>query len=194
MYFVLLCTIVIIYELSISRYRKIKRKEYYNIAETLSKKTGKPLIVIGDPKAGWHLGTHYKCGDLCIDLVGCKTCPMQVAGKAHNILKQFGSNTAVIFSSCVLEYVDPSDIDITLNEIYRVSGGDFINVGVEPYSLLNYHFYGTQRTIINSPPHTKSVSYIELPYIIKVIHFMARPTYYFIDLFLNRRMEGYYID
>ena len=192
-YLLPLCCVIAIYELTISHYRKIKRKQYYQIAENLSKTKNKPLIVIGDPKAGWHLGKHYKCGDLCIDLVGCKTCPNQISGKAHEILKQLSSNSSVIFISCVLEYIDKDDLNETLAEIYRVSGGDIINVAVEPYSLLNYHFYGTQRTILSSPPHGREISYIELPPIIKVIHFLARPTYYCVDMLFNRRMEGYYI-
>src|SRR5437870_4985295 len=117
---IIICFLVI-YEFIISHNRRIRRLKSYRIAYNLARKKTKPLIVIGDPEAGWNKGMDYGCGDLCIDMIGCNNCYQQMKGKVHQILKNFSSNSAVIFISCVLEYVDPKDFGETLKQIKRVA-------------------------------------------------------------------------
>ena len=54
-------------------------------------------------------------------------------------------NSAVIFVSCVLEYV--SDVDAAMKELMRVSGGNLFVARVEPWTLTAYLYPGAQRTL-----------------------------------------------
>jgi hypothetical protein len=64
--------------------------------------------VIGDPDAGMHtrLMRAYGCGDVCVDLNGCPKCPVTVvADITKGPIPDVADDSAVVFVSCVLEYV-----------------------------------------------------------------------------------------
>ena len=96
------------------------------------------LVVIGDPDAGptTRLLRAYDCGDVCVDAKGCPMCPvMKVADITAGPIPGISSNSAVVFVSCVLEYV--ADLPAALREILRIAG-DFENiyiVTVQPWTL-----------------------------------------------------------
>jgi hypothetical protein len=123
--------------------RKKKAENLFQQATARSQQTGKPLIVIGDPDASLKnrvLGRDYECGNACIDLRGCEKCPVSVTSDAYEYLSQQEDNSAVIFVSCVIEYVpDPQQLE---REIQRVSNGDsYINyMGVTMLRSLPYVF------------------------------------------------------
>ena len=99
---------------------------------------GRPLVVVGDPDAGAHtrLVRAYKCGDLCIDLQGCPRCQvMQAADLTAGPVPGVADDSAVVFVSCVLEYV--SDPEAALRELQRMAGSreNLFIVFVEPWSL-----------------------------------------------------------
>lgn len=109
--------------------RKKKAETLFRRAKARSEQTGKPLLVIGDPDASLKnrlLGRDYECGSTCIDLRGCERCPVSITSDAYEYLAQQEDDSAVIFVSCVIEYVpDPQQLE---REIQRVSNGDsYIN-------------------------------------------------------------------
>lgn len=96
------------------------------------------LVVIGDPDAGMHtrLLRAYGCGDVCVDMNGCPKCPVTVvADITKGPIPGIADNSAVVFVSCVLEYV--ADIDAALREISRIAGSadNVFVVTVQPWTL-----------------------------------------------------------
>lgn len=93
---------------------------------------------MGDPDAGAHtrLVRAYDCGDLCLDLHGCPRCEvMQAADLTAGPVPGIGDDSAVVFVSCVLEYV--SDPEAALRELQRMAGAsdNLFMVFVEPWTL-----------------------------------------------------------
>ena len=127
--------------------RRLRRAHVYAQALECAHALGRPLVVIGAPDGGATSG--YGCGDLTIDLNGSAVCP--------NVMKvditksiPIANDSAVIFCSCVLEYV--SDCDAALREIQRVSGGHAFFVGVEPWTLTAFLYPGAKRRL---PAHLR---------------------------------------
>lgn len=134
--------VLIIIETILTIYRHYRRIRDFKIAKKLSKKLNKPLLVIGSPDNGGFnsiFGRSYECGDLCIDLVGCKKCEHSIKGDALNVLKKIPSNSHVIYESCTLEYIHDYDISILIEEIKRVSGGNYVNTRVLFSFLMLYY-------------------------------------------------------
>ena len=104
----------------------------------LQPELGRPLVVVGDPDAGAHtrLVRAYDCGDLCIDLHGCPKCRiMQAADLTAGPVPGIPDNSAVVYVSCVLEYV--TDPESALGELQRMAGSpeNMFIVFVEPWSV-----------------------------------------------------------
>ena len=99
---------------------------------------GRRLVVVGDPDAGMHtrLMRAYGCGDVCVDQNGCPTCPVTVvADITKGPIAELADDSAVVFISCVLEYVH--DLDAALREIARIAGApdNVFIVNVQPWTL-----------------------------------------------------------
>lgn len=115
--------------------------------------------VIGDPDAGMHtrLRRAYGCGDVCVDAKGCPMCPVvRVANIAAGPVPGLADNSAVVFVSCVLEYV--GDLVAALTEIQRVAG-DLENiyiVNVQPWTFTASLYPGARWAGI---AHKHAVSY-----------------------------------
>jgi hypothetical protein len=163
---------ILIYEMVLSYTRVQRRKQIFKVAQQRSIETKKPLLVIGDPENGstnFVLGRSYGCGDVCVDLTGCPGCPNGVQEKIESFLVKKKSNSYVIFISCVLEYVNPNQIDLILQELERVSGNDLYVVSVDPLSITAL-FYPTRwitgesapnQIILNEYPE-KKIEYISI--------------------------------
>lgn len=132
-----------------------QKKMLYNIAKKKSIELNKPLIVIGDP-----INNEYGCGDICIDLHGCKDCPISIKNIIENELIKYKSDSYVIFECGVLEVVDNLSV---INEMYRITGGKenifaFHHLKNTLYSKIIkflYTFTGkgyVQRVVIKYPP------------------------------------------
>lgn len=95
------------------------------------------LIVIGDPDAGFHtrLMRAYGCGDVCVDMNGCPRCPVTVVADITKKIPGVDDDSAVVFISCVLEYV--VDLNAALAEILRIAGShdNIFLVFVQPWTL-----------------------------------------------------------
>lgn len=133
--------------------RRQRRRDRFNEAQHRAAQTGKQLIVVGDPDGGVvnrFIGRDYDCGTLCIDKVGCLNCDNYVTGRLEDVLPTMETNSAVIYVSAVLEYVD--DIDQVLAELQRVSGGDMFVVTVEPWTLTSVFYPGARRWFHEAPP------------------------------------------
>ncbi len=99
---------------------------------------GRRLIVIGDPDAGMHtrLMRAYGCGDVCVDLNGCPRCPVTVvADITRGPIPDVADDSAVVFVSCVFEYV--AELDAALREVSRIAGSpeNVFVVTVQPWTL-----------------------------------------------------------
>lgn len=135
--------------------KRSKQDQMYTKALQLSKTKGKKLLVIGDPgesNTNFWFG-KYDCGDICIDINGCvcdDKSTVIIANKIENVIGSFDTNSVVIFESEVLEYVDDEYINVVIEELNRVSGGDIFSVHeLQPDTLITtikqngYKFFNT---------------------------------------------------
>ena len=147
------------------------QKRTYQAASRLAKQKGKKLVVIGDPRAKHTLNAllpMYDCGDCCIDLAGCSKCDKKTVVMAEDVLqalKKLPDNSAVIYESEVLEYVD-YDIVPVIEEMKRVSGGDmfathFTGVRTRLLTKSARERWMPKRIMVQFPPH--SVEYRWIP-------------------------------
>lgn len=126
------------------------RRELFARATARARETGRPLVVVGDPHGGAHtrLIPAYGCGDLTLDLTGCPSCPN---GLAVNLDRERVSSvpddSAVVYVSCVLEYVGRPDA--AWQELLRMAGStdNLFVVGVQPWSMTAALYPGAQRTV-----------------------------------------------
>jgi len=145
--------------------RRQRRRDLFNLAQFRANQTGKRLIVVGDPDGGVvnrFLGRDYDCGALCVDKKGCLSCPEYAHGRLEDILPQMPSDSAVVFVSATLEYVD--DMDQVLAQLQRVSGGDLFVVTVEPWTLTSLFYPGARRQIYEAPPDDPRFRWTPLPW------------------------------
>jgi hypothetical protein len=115
---------------------------------------GRRLIVIGDPDAGFHtrLMRAYGCGDVCVDMNGCPRCPVTVVADITKKIPGVDDDSAVVFISCVLEYV--VDLNAALAEILRIAGSNdnVFLVFVQPWTLTARLYPGARwRGAANGP-------------------------------------------
>lgn len=134
--------------------RRARRTDHYESALALSRALGRPLVVVGDPSGGMTSG--YGCGDLAVDLSGCGGCPV---GVAADVCKggaiPLADNSAIVFVSCVLEYVD--DPHAAYREILRVAGDPsrvFV-VAVDGWTLTSAFYPGAKWVIEEAPPTSR---------------------------------------
>lgn len=139
--FLLIIIILIAYETAICILRKIKRRKLYKRAQERAKKTGKKLLVIGDPYNGIAsktTGCDYGCGDLCLDLTGCPNCPKSIKGRLEDNIKKLKLKNYVVYISCVLEYVD--DLPLIMSYLDKMNQDDLFVVNVEWYSFMAWFY------------------------------------------------------
>ncbi len=138
------------------------RRRAFAAAARRAAELNRPLIVVGDPDAGAHtrLVRAYDCGDLCIDLHGCPKCRvMQAADLTAGPVPGIADDTAVVYVSCVLEYV--SDPEAALHELRRIAGAqeNLFLVFVEPWTLTAALYPGARWAASNQDlPHLTPVT------------------------------------
>lgn len=145
--------------------RRVRRRRTYEEALLRARELGKPLIVLGAPSNGavnHALGPDYGCGDLCVDLLGCQGCRNTAEGPAEAVLPTLDTDSAVVFVSCTLEYVD--DVDLVWDELLRVSGGELFVVTVEPVSLTAWFYPGAKRVLPMNTSPSVPLRYKALPW------------------------------
>lgn len=114
---------------------------------------GRPLIVVGNPDGGMatRFIRTYGCGDMCVDLKGCPLCPVtRVADITQGPLEGVGDDSAVVYVSCVLEYV--GDLQAALMELARIAGSprNLYIATVQPWTLTSVLYPGARWTGIAS--------------------------------------------
>mgnify|MGYP001233728242 CR=1 FL=1 len=124
-------------EASAAMVRHNERTVAYAAANQRASTLGRKLIVIGDPDAGFHtrMMRAYGCGDVCVDLNGCPRCPVTVVADITQRVESVADDSAVVFVSCVLEYI--RDMPAALSEILRMAGSreNVFLVTVQPWTL-----------------------------------------------------------
>jgi hypothetical protein len=128
--------------------RRHKRSTVYQQALEHARMLQRPLVVIGAPDGGVTQG--YGCGDIVVDLNGSQVCPNVLQLDITQVPLPLANDSAVVFVSCVLEYVN--DLEPALMEIQRVSGGHAFFVGVEPWTLTSFMYPGARRSL---PAHLR---------------------------------------
>lgn len=133
----------------------------YDRALALARADGRRLVVIGNPTGG-YVNRHvqvYGCGDICIDIAGCRPCGHEtrvLAADALEALRTLPDDSAVVFESEVLEYV--VDLPAVIRELDRVTGGDHTRIfSVHTISIdsWRYHTLGLPAP----PPDEKTVQH-----------------------------------
>lgn len=140
------------------------------MAKDRSKSAGLPILVIGDPYNGImsvSTGADYGCGDLCLDLTGCKRCPRGLEGALESMLPKMDLRRYIVYVSCTLEYVD--DLPLILTYLKRVPQKNMFVVNIEWYCLTSYiypYFLTKEEppkyVIYRCPPWDSDLSYREL--------------------------------
>ena len=139
-----------------------ERRAAFEAAVERASALDRRLVVIGDPDAGLHtrLMRAYGCGDVCVDTNGCPKCPMTiVADITKGPIPDLADDSAVVFVSCVLEYV--IDLDAALREIARIAGSadNVFVVTVQPWTLTARLYPGARwRGTVTSASGTQQVS------------------------------------
>jgi len=130
--------------LAVARFRR--RERVFAEARARAAQLGRPLIVVGDPDGGAHtrLSRAYGCGDACVDLHGCPLCPVSIEADVTQTLEEFADDSAVVFVSCVLEYV--SDAAAAEAELLRIAGhrDRLFMVYVDPWSITSVMYPGAR--------------------------------------------------
>lgn len=126
------------------------REDLFALAERRAKETGRTLVVIGDPNGGAHtrLLSAYGCGDACVDLTGCPSCPGGIAADiTRDRVERVADDSAVVYVSCVLEYV--SDPQAAWREILRMAGSpeNVFLVTVQPWTATAALYPGAKNTV-----------------------------------------------
>ncbi|MBL8970239.1 MAG: hypothetical protein JNK56_06655 [Myxococcales bacterium] len=127
------------------------RRETYDRAARRAATLHRPLVVVGDPDGGAHTRLYraYGCGDLCVDLNGCPLCKVvQVADITAGPLPGIADDSAVVFVSCVLEYV--GDAAAAVHELRRIAGSpdNLFDVSVQPWTLTAALYPGARWTAV----------------------------------------------
>lgn len=138
-------TAAVLFEGVTGLYRYGERARLFKQAQARALELRKPLVVIGAPNAGGLtavIGSPYGCGDLCVDLHGCPECGRQVAVDITKDPIPLPQDSAVVFVSCVLEYVD--DINAAWAELKRVGGANVFVAIVGGGTLTSYAFPGAK--------------------------------------------------
>lgn len=165
-FFVVAIILLTIYETLICIKRKYNRRHTFKLAKARSDATRLPLLVIGDPYNGLAsivTGSDYGCGDICVDMCGCK-CDNSVKDKLENFIQKINVNDYIIFISCVLEYVD--DLPLILSYLTNMNPDNLFIVSVESYCLMS-RFYPCFLTkeqppkyiIYDAPPNSNTIIY-----------------------------------
>ena len=142
---------VLLAETAMALRRFEHRRRAFAAAALRAAELGRPLIVVGDPDAGAHtrLVRAYECGDLCIDLHGCPNCQaMRAADLTAGPIPGVADDSAVVFVSCVLEYV--GDAAAAVREIGRMAGSaeNVFYVSVEPWTMTAALYPGARWTAV----------------------------------------------
>ena len=127
------------------------RRETYDRAARRAAALHRPLVVVGDPDGGAHTRLYraYGCGDLCVDLNGCPLCKVvQVADITAGPLPGIADDSAVVFVSCVLEYV--GDAAAAVYELRRIAGrpDNLFDVSVQSWTLTAALYPGARWTAV----------------------------------------------
>ncbi len=127
------------------------RRETYDLAARRAATLHRPLVVVGDPDSGAHTRLYraYGCGDLCVDINGCPLCKVvQVADITANPVPGVADDSAVVFVSCVLEYV--GDAAAAVHELRRMAGtpDNLFAVSVQPWTLTAALYPGARWTAV----------------------------------------------
>lgn len=127
------------------------RRETYDRAARRAAALHRPLVVVGDPDGGAHTRLYraYGCGDLCVDINGCPLCKVvQVADITDGPVPGIADNSAVVFVSCVLEYV--GDAAAAVHELQRIAGSpdNLFDVAVQPWTLTAALYPGARWTAV----------------------------------------------
>lgn len=131
------------------------RTDAFRLAAQKAKLLGRKLVVVGNPDGGMQtrLLRAYGCGDVCVDIVGCSACPDSVtADITQGPIAAIPNDTAVVFVSCVFEYV--SDPFAAWNEVVRMAGtaDNVFMVNVQPWTLTSVFYPGARWAIHGQPP------------------------------------------
>jgi len=123
----------------------------YAMAAHCAGRTGKPLVVVGAPGAprtlNAYFGCGHGCGDLCVDIAGAPGCPAAIKMPIQEWLARQPDNSAVIFESEVLGYIPDAELEPTIAELERVSGGDLFASHSNSINLPKYVATGAKQPV-----------------------------------------------
>jgi hypothetical protein len=143
-------TAVITAEATAALARHNHRSELFEVARARARLLHRPLVVVGDPDSGLHtrFARAYGCGDICLDLTGCPLCATgHVVDLTQGPNPHVADNSAVVFVSCVMEYVP--NVEAVWREVWRMAGGpeNVFMVPVQPWTLTSTLYPGAKSKV-----------------------------------------------
>ncbi len=140
-----------------------RKRDVFNLALQRQAATKRPLLVIGDPGGdvvSRVFGNDFDCADLCISPKGCPSCSNVIAKPVDEALASLGDGSYIVFvAPGILERVP--DINATLTNLQRVSGGDIFVAHTHPWTLLSLF---AKRRIKAAPPTGNFTEWRDLPW------------------------------
>ena len=127
-------------------------KKMFRIAKELAEKKQKKLMMIGDPCSGNYFQFMSKMfpnsghGDVTLDLFGCDCCHRMDINDI-DAWRDFEDESFVVIETGTLGF--SKDLRSVLQEIRRISGGDFFSAGGNRGLLWELFLYKTYNKSLN---------------------------------------------
>ena len=154
---------------AIAAYTRFRHRQVaYEAAARHAVAADRQLVIVGDPYAGavTRIWPSYGCeaDAICVDINGCPQCPVSVkADLTRGPIQEIPDNSAVVFVSAVLEYVN--DFDAAWREIMRMAGhpGNIHFVNVQPWTLTSVLYPGASWWVGEGPPGKDFPAHRKIP-------------------------------
>jgi hypothetical protein len=128
------------FEAGMSTVRQHTRKTVFAQARARAQEIGRPLVVVGCPRMGFHsrVAPAYDHGSMTIDLHPCGHRDCLCGDITQSGAIPVADDSCVVFVSCVLEYINPARRPDAVRELLRASGSreNLFNVPVGPSTSL----------------------------------------------------------
>ena len=127
-------------------------KKMFRIAKELAEKKQKKLMMIGDPCSGNYFQFMSKMfpnsghGDVTLDLFGCDCCHRMDINDI-DAWRDFEDESFVVIETGTLGF--SKDLGSVLQQIRRISGGDFFSAGGNRGLLWELFLYKTYNKSLN---------------------------------------------
>ena len=126
--------------------RYLRTRRLFRAAKEMSQVKSKRLMVIGDPCSGNYfqfmssMFPNCEHGDVTVDLYGCDSCNRMDINDM-SAWEEYEDDSFVVMETGVLGF--SKDVEAVIQQIKRISGGDFLSAGGNRGFLWMKYLYKT---------------------------------------------------